>query len=88
MASAQYVIVSKGKWEGRDALELLFEDGSEAPYSIHLVTEQTDRIIPDHQHGERFAFAIWAKEGLVKSLTGKYRVVDTLPCLEPWEALT
>ncbi|EFM3454819.1 hypothetical protein HB548_005033 [Escherichia coli] len=32
MRGAEYVIISKGTLDGRDALELVFEDGSDAPF--------------------------------------------------------
>ncbi len=36
---------------GRDALELLFEDNTDCPFSIHLVTEQCDRLVPETDQG-------------------------------------
>ena len=84
MKSAKYVIVSKGKWQGRDALELLFEDFSDSPYAIHLVTEQTDRLIPEGGQGSGLVVTIWTKGGLKGRLKGKYRIVDNLPCLQGW----
>jgi len=56
MRTAKYVIVSRGPWDdhgGRDALELLFEDGSDAPFAVHLVSEQTDRPDPGDGSGRR-----------------------------------
>lgn len=84
MKTAKYVIISHGIWNDREALELLFEDGSDDPYVIHLVTEQTDRIIPDTDQGESFTVAIWTKQGKQLSRPGKYRHVETLPYLKPW----
>lgn len=84
MKTAKEVIISRGKWQGRDALELLFEDGTDSPYAIHLVSEQTDRLIPEEQQGGGFVVTLWTCGGLKARLTGKYRVVDTLPDLRPW----
>lgn len=84
MAAATEVIVSRGQWQGRDALELLFEDHSEAPYALHLVQEQSDRMIPDSDQGSGFVVTIWTRDGKQASAPGKYRSVATLPCLSPW----
>lgn len=32
----------------RDALELVFEDGSDAPFVIHMLSEQYDRLLPEN----------------------------------------
>lgn len=87
MRGARYVIISRGAWHeqgGRDALELLFEDGSDSPYVVHLVAEQTDRLLPEDNQGGGFSVTVWTRGGEKLRLPGKYREVDALPCLEPW----
>lgn len=87
MAGATEVIVSRGPWaeqNGREALELLWEDGSAAPFAIHLVAEQTDRLLPDTDQGGGFVIAAWTRGGLKGRWPGRYRRVDRLPCLAPW----
>ena len=87
MRDAPYVIVSRGPWMdqgGRDALELLCEDGSDEPFCLYLVAEQTDRLLPDSEQGGGFVIAVWTREGEQLRLPGKYRRVATLPCLDPW----
>lgn len=88
MRSAKEVIVSRGQWNTeqgpRDALELLFEDGTEAPFAIHIVAEQTDRMIPEHQQGGGFVVAAWTRGGMKQRWPGRYRVVESIPCLDPW----
>lgn len=87
MKSGKYVIVSRDRWaeaECDDALELLFEDGSDSPFCIHLVKEQTDRLIPEEDQGSGFWVVVWTRRGQQLRLPGKYRAVDTLPCLQPW----
>lgn len=51
MRGAEYVIISKGALHGRDALELVFEDGSDAPFVIHMLSEQCDRLLPENNQG-------------------------------------
>lgn len=84
MKTGKFVIVSRGKFQGRDALELLFEDNSDSPFSILIVTEQTDRLIPDYEQGGGFVVTVWTKSGQKLRLPGKYRVVETLPDLSAW----
>ncbi|MFE8034772.1 hypothetical protein [Thiohalocapsa marina] len=87
MRGASQVIVSRGPWVdqgGRDALELLWEDGTDSPFAVHIVAEQTDRMIPDTQQGGGFDIAVWTRGGLKERWPGRYRVVDAIPDLRPW----
>lgn len=87
MRTAHLVIVSRGPWTakgGIDALELLFEDGSNSPYCLHMTMEQTDRSLPESDQGGGFVVAVWTRQGEQLRLPAKYRIVHTLPCLEPW----
>lgn len=67
-----------------DALELLFEDGSDEPFSVIVVHEQTDRIIPETDQGSGITVALYTEHGLQLELPAKYRLVPELPCLAPW----
>jgi hypothetical protein len=91
MKTGKTVIISRGPLVdhgGRDALELLFDDGSDSPFSVHILVEQTDRNLPEDNQGGGFDVTVWMRQG--KTVTerlrrpGKYRVVGALPCLEPW----
>lgn len=89
MKSATEVIVSRGPWTdqgGRDALELLWEDRSDSPFVVHLVAEQTDRLIPEQQQGGGFVVTAWTRGGMKGRWPGRYRVVTEIPCLQPWSA--
>ena len=89
MKDAREVIISRGPWldhGGREALELLWEDGSNNPFCIHLVAEQIDRLIPDTDQGGGFVVTAWTRGGLKGRWPGRYRVVPAIPCLEPWQA--
>jgi hypothetical protein len=84
MRAAISVIVSRGHMNGRDALELLFEDGSDNPYCIHLGSEQTDRLLPASEQGRSFDFTVWTANGKQLQLPARYRVAS-LPYLKPWQ---
>ncbi len=86
--TAKYIILSRGPWpeQGRlDGLELLFEDGTDSPFCLHLSIEQTDRLLSDKEQGHDFSLAVWTRTGEEMRLPCKYRRVNTIPCLEPWE---
>ncbi|MBK1719215.1 hypothetical protein [Thiocystis violacea] len=87
MTGAREVLISRGPWPdqgGREALELLWEDDSDSPFAIHLVAEQTDRLIPEEQQGGGFAVAVWTRGGMKGRWPGRYRIVEAIPCLNPW----
>ncbi|WP_338807027.1 hypothetical protein V8U11_08180 [Pseudomonas chlororaphis] len=87
MRAARYVIVSLGPWleqGAREAWELLFEDGSDAPYCLHLVAEQSDRRLPDTDQGGGFVITVWTRDGEQLRLPARFRKVTEIPCLDPW----
>jgi hypothetical protein len=63
-------------------MELLFEDFTDSPYSIHVVPEQFD-MIPDGK-GE-WSFSVWTRAGKQFECPMKYRKVTSIPCLEEWK---
>lgn len=87
MRTANLVIVTRGPWIQKgvnDALELLFEDGSNSPYCLHMTMEQTDRTLPESDQGGGFVVAVWTRHGEQLRLPAKYRTASALPCLKPW----
>lgn len=87
MRSAEMVIVSSGPWiehGDRPALELLFEDESDSPFCLHLVAEQTDRMLPDTDQGGGFVITAWTRGGEKGRWPWRYRKVDAIPCLDSW----
>ena len=86
---AREVIVSRGPWHeqgGREALELMWEDDSDAPYCVHVGIEQTDRLLPDTDQGGGFVITAWTRGGLKGRWPGRYRKVDRIPCAKAWES--
>lgn len=89
LRQAREVLVSHAPWKDqghRDALELLWEDDSDSPFAIHLVAEQTDRLIPDTEQGGGFVITAWTRGGLKGRWPGRYRRVEMIPWLQPWES--
>lgn len=85
MATAKHVIISRGPLKpwGRDAIEVLFEDFSDAPYSLTMCIEQADRM-PSERILKDFPLTVWTREGLTQSHRGKFRQVNQLPCMSSW----
>jgi hypothetical protein len=92
MRNAKYVILSRGPWPDKkldDAIELLFEDGSDEPFCLHLSPESFDNLPGEPEVGREWALSVWdLKKGKPhKSVERKchWRRVAKLPCLQPWE---
>ena len=87
-AQAGYVYLSwnagAARLHGRDALELVFEDGCDAPFVIHKLSEQCDRLLPENNQGGGFVVTVWTRGGNQLRYPGKYRVVENLPDVSPW----
>lgn len=89
MRTAREVIISRGPWPGKkpDAFELLFEDGSDAPYTLQFGAEQIDRAPAKIDEGrDGLLCTVWTA-GLVNALTlpAAYRRVAKIPCLQPFK---
>nr|WP_321271021.1 hypothetical protein [uncultured Tolumonas sp.] len=83
MKTGNQVVVTRGFFRGVDALEVMFEDHSASPFSIHIAMTQTDRLIPKSDKQGIFDFTVWMLEGEVAAFPAKYRRVKYLPCLQP-----
>lgn len=86
---AEYVFVTRGKWvakESREAMEFVFEDGSDAPY--HLIVEmlQCDRLPAGDDDGRTDLRCIGYRSDLsvAWNLPARSRVKLQLPYLKAW----
>jgi len=82
------VIVSRGPWQEKklsDAMEMLFEDDSEAPFSIQVDINLSDIRPPETQNGRCFMFSVWTKGNKkCKEFPAKFRTVPSIPYLRKW----
>ena len=88
MQTARLVIVSHGPWivmDKRDAMELLFEDDSDAPFAVQIVANQCDPTPPSTNESSDFEIVVWTRGGEQLRFPGKYRKVKSLPSLAPWK---
>ena len=82
MQNATYVAVTRGRLAGvADCIEVMFDDGSAAPYAIYLRPYQYDRTIPGDNSGG-IDVHLYPQRGRPIACNGFYRVVQRLPCLE------
>lgn len=98
MKTGKHVIVSRGPWSkaggsiGLDSLELLFDDDTQDPYTIHLGANQCDRLPLDTDEGQQWICTVWTapRRGKPhKSLERPafYRRVPNIPYLQPWKGM-
>lgn len=91
--SAEVVLVSRGPWpeaQAHDALEVLFDNGSEASSSLQMAANQCDRLplangcdLPGTL--PRWRCMVYTEDGLICDLPARYRLADRIPCLKGWK---
>jgi hypothetical protein len=91
MRSAQYVVLSRGPWPNAglpDAVEFLFEDGTDSPFAIQLSPESFEMIPAEPPEGREWVLSVWdLKKGKAhKALERRchWRRVPKIPWLKPW----
>jgi hypothetical protein len=91
MTTGKEVIISRGPWPQMrlpDGLELLFEDGSDSPYALHLSIESADRLPRAKDAGKEWIFTAWSapRRGRPHQVLQRpcwYRLVPKIPYLKP-----
>jgi hypothetical protein len=89
--TAQHVIISRGQFQGQDAYEILFDDGTDTPFSVQVGINQADRVVPSSDDGQTVIFSAWIRNKangtplLAYEKNARFRAVETLPCLKSWE---
>jgi len=90
MRSAKHVICSRGPWPAggkQDAMELLFDDGTDSPFSLHVGPESVDLFPGEPEAGRSWVCSVWDwKKGKPHKAVERpchWRRVPTLPWLKP-----
>jgi hypothetical protein len=72
-----------------EGVEIMWDDGSDSPYAMHLADESFDLLPGEPEVGREWVCAVYvAKDGRPhKSLERicHWRRVDRLPWLKPWK---
>ena len=91
MRPARYCILSRGPWpaeSAQDAIEILFEDDSDAPFALHLTAASFDVLPAAPDPGRGWVVSAWiSKDGRPHKALEKlchWRQAPYLPCLKPW----
>lgn len=86
-----HVVCSRGPWpemKTAEAVELLFDDGSDSPFCLHLTAESFDLLPAEPEPGQQWVLSAWlAKDGIpVKAIERPcyWRRVPKIPWLKPW----
>ncbi len=91
--NATEVIVTRGPWpeHGRsDGLEIMFEDGTDNPYALHLGTESIDRLPADTDRDRkdsppRWRLTIWTSKEKIADFPCRYRLAKRIPWMKAWQ---
>jgi hypothetical protein len=83
MQTGKLAVITCGMYEGREAYDLMFDDGSDEPYCIVTDTGMTDRLLPKGERGD-ILVSVWLRSGKEFELPGKYRPGSKLPDMSPW----
>lgn len=93
MKTGKVVLVTRGPWpeQGKnDALELLFEDYTDSPFVLHIVSGQVDFMPRDSEQDSKgqepkWKFAVYTeKDGKVFEAPARYRRAEKLPYMAEW----
>jgi hypothetical protein len=82
MATGKECVITRGTLDGGDALEVMFDDHSVAPFALWLCGWATDRWVASDDRP--ITVAAWTRDGKAGEWVGRYRTVRNLPCLRPW----
>ncbi len=89
MMLAKEIIVTRGTYEGHEALEILFDDHSEAAYMLLIMESSLVGFFPGDPVDKPWKFAIWmwvnGGPRMVYSKMAHWRQGTTLPDLRPLE---
>jgi hypothetical protein len=93
MRAATICVVSRGPWPAVglvDAVEILFDDGTDDPFALHLQIESFDRLPLDSDAGREWILSVWTqprRDRPHKALERPcwYRRVPRIPWLKPGE---
>lgn len=91
LVPAKEVVISRGPWpqaRREDGLEVLFDDGSDNPFALHLSMEAVDRVPTPEDQGREWICTVWTaprrgKPHLALQRPAWYRIVPRIPWLKP-----
>lgn len=90
MRKASECILSLGSYvDRREGAEVLWEDGSDAPFAIHTAIEAFDLVPGPPPPDKEWVLSVWTKENgtlrNVLTLPCFWRRVPRIPWMKPWK---
>jgi len=93
MREASVVLITRGPWPeiGKyEALEIIFDDGSDEPSFIHIAADLVDRMPVDSDRDRpgqppRWILSVYNQDGKQLELPARYRKAKKIPYLKRWE---
>jgi len=85
MQTGNHVVITRGKLEGKDSFEIVFNDNTENPYAVLLRDEQFTRITPlkEGWNGTLYVYSGDIDECRLIFYNVYYRIKDNIPCFDP-----
>jgi len=88
MKTGKTIVVTVGPWPRMGVLtpcfEIMFDDGSNSPFCLHMNTESTDGIIPNTEWTfKAVMFSVWAKGPRKIFEKPCFVRFGAIPCLKP-----
>jgi len=91
MRTAEYCVLSRGPWAGKDGIEIMWEDHSDSPYVLQLTPESFDLLPGEPESGREWVLSVWSnKDGRPHKAMDRichWRRVAKIPWLKPWETV-
>ena len=96
MRAATECVLSRGPWTmvalhdppEEDGIEIMWDDGSDAPYCLQLTPESFDLLPGEPEPGREWILTVWtAKDGAPHKAIERrchWRRVPSIPWLKPW----
>lgn len=95
MRRGKHCVLSRGPWpEMRlaEAVEIMWDDGTDDPFALHLSPESFDRLPAEPPAGQEWIVSAWdCKKGKPHKAVERvcyWRRVERIPCLLPWTQRT
>lgn len=71
-----------------EAIEIMWDDGSDAPFALHLTPESFDLLPGEPPPGREWVLTVWTlKDGVPHKALERvchWRRVERIPCLKAW----
>jgi hypothetical protein len=91
MRTGKHCVLSRGPWPAMnlpDAVEIVWDDGSDDPFALHLSPESFDLLPAAPTEGKEWVCSVWdVKKGRPHKAVERichWRQVPRLPWLKPW----